>query len=283
MKHLLLTTALVLSIASTPALAAKSPRTGQTDPRVKSLTYNENEVYRLTAHYGFTTVLEFHKNERIVTIAIGDIEGWQLVQPSGLQNFLFVKPIKNNANTNMTVVTSERVYSFEMNANHAQSHRSNELSFRIKFNYPMLLDQELADIGKKKNKGFDPKEFSPSNIEPEDWNFKYSYAGDKRLLPHRAFDDGMFTYFEFSDKSVTPAIFAVDEKGNESIVNYAIRGKYLVVETLSKQFTLRDGETSTCIFNDGMGNGKNTQMSLNDMEDVSAEVMASNARGGLNQ
>jgi len=248
MKKFLLTTAIALTLAS-PVMAGKTPRPGSADARVKTITYHDTDVYRLTAHYGFSTVIEFNPSENIETISLGDSAAWQTIKP-GRGNLLFIKPLEQNASTNMTVITNERIYTFELTAKSAQSHRSKHLSFRIKFIYPELIDMELANIGKSKNNGFNPKKFKPTSVAPENWNLKYSYSGSKSLRPVRAFDDGIFTYLQFSKTGKTPAVFSVDKDGNESIVNYSMRGKYLVVESLSRQFTLRDGDYVTCIFND---------------------------------
>ena len=73
---------------------------------------------------------------------------------------------------------------------------------------------------------------------------------NKRLRPTKAFDDGVFTYLSFPKFEKMPAVFEVQEDGSESLVNYNVKGKYLVVSSIGKQFTLRDGNTATCIFND---------------------------------
>ena len=80
-------------------------------------------------------------------------------------------------------------------------------------------------------------------------NFDYAYSGDTDLRPLRAFDDGKFTYFQFADIKRTPAIFSVDKDGNEALINYSHQGRYIVVESLARQFTFRDGDSHTCIFN----------------------------------
>ena len=96
-----------------------------------------------------------------------------------------------------------------------------------------------------------------------DWNLEYSYAGNTTLVPVRTFDDGEFTYFQFPSKIDTPAIFLVDDDKGESLLNYHVSGKYVVVQRLGKQFILRDGEKATCIFNDNFdGRGEDTVMKL---------------------
>ena len=47
-----------------------------------------------------------------------------------------------------------------------------------------------------------------------------------------------------------PAFFAVDPDGNESVVNYRMEGKYVVIERVGSLFTLRDGEEALCLFNE---------------------------------
>ncbi len=248
MKKLLLTTTLILCITN-PAMAGRAPHDGSADARVKTLTYHSSDVYSITAHYGFSSVIEFARGENIDAISLGDSEAWQIVRPPQ-GNLLFLKPLLENADTNMTVITDRHIYTFELSARKAQSYKSQQLSFRIKFQYPEQMDIKLANMGKRQNNGFTSIGFTPSSVPPEEWNFNYSYAGSKRLRPMRAFDDGIFTYFQFSNSAGAPAVFSVDENGNESIINYSMRGKYLVVKTIAHQFTLRNGKTSTCIFND---------------------------------
>jgi type IV secretion system protein VirB9 len=47
-----------------------------------------------------------------------------------------------------------------------------------------------------------------------------------------------------------PAIFVVDKQGKESLANSRMRGQYVVIERLARQFSLRNGKTVSCVFND---------------------------------
>ena len=88
------------------------------------------------------------------------------------------------------------------------------------------------------------------SIDPAAWNFNYSFSGHREQVPVKIFDNGTFTYFEFDDRTDTPAIFLVDNNQNESLVNGVRQGKYVVVHRVGQQFTLRNGDVVTCIFND---------------------------------
>lgn len=230
LKTLLIAAISIAVLAAGPAYAGKDPRPGSADSRIKTFTYHETEVYQLKGHYGFSTVIEFSPRERIETVSMGDSEAWQVLPTKSRPNILLIKPLEENAQTNMTVMTTKRIYTFDLTASKAVSHRSPELAFRIRFVYPEETDLELANFGSMTSAHYDPLQ----GTDGSDWNFDYSYSGDKRLRPKRAFDDGVFTYFQFEDFEVMPAIFAVDEKGNESLVNYNIQGDYLVVTGLER-------------------------------------------------
>jgi len=257
-----------------PALAGKNPRPMTADARIKIVTYHDNDVYQVRGHYGYSTVIELSPKERIETISLGDTESWQVMKP-GKPNIMFIKPLEEDAATNMTVITDKRMYTFELTASQAYSHRSPDLTFRLKFHYADDAAQELAYIGSVSEAYYNPLE----GTDATDLNFDYSYAGSKRLRPIRAFDDGVFTYFQFEDFDVMPAVFAVDENGNERLVNFNVQGKYVVVSGLGSQFTLRDGDTATCIFNETFPKPEpeviNKAIPLAEIEEASEKIILS--------
>ena len=230
----------------TDAIAEKAPRSGGADSRIKFFTYSENDVYRFRGHYGYSTVIELSPKETIESATIGDSEAWQIVR-SGRPNILFVKPILENTRTNMTLITNKRMYSFDMSARKAKNHHAHDLAFRVKFKYSNETDASLASFGGNATKAsYDPFR----GVAGDSFNFDYSYSGSKRLRPTKAFDDGVFTYLSFPKFETMPAVFEVNDDGTESLVNFNVKGKYLVVSSIAKQLTLRDGKAATCIFND---------------------------------
>ena len=66
------------------------------------------------------------------------------------------------------------------------------------------------------------------------------------------FDDGQFTYFQFRERQDVPAIFFVADGKNESLLNYHVSGKYVVVERTGRQFTLRSREGEVCVYNEAL-------------------------------
>lgn len=245
---------LAASMPCSFAHAITEPRKGPADARIKTLTYRENDVFELKGHYGFTTMVELSSKEHIETTSIGDSEAWQVIPSTQRSNILFVKPLEPNAETNMTVLTDKRIYAFELSAGIASSYKSDDLAFRVRFIYP----EDAEEQSQKKKPSI--KDYDPlSDTDSSDWNFDYAYSGARRLRPERAFDDGTFTYLQFEKQDITPAVFVVDESGHESLINFNIQGQYLVIERVGRQFTLRDGDIATCIFNESYAQESGTQ------------------------
>ena len=249
----------VLAVASmTTALRAQVyPQPVRDDPRVQHYVYDAAEVFELTAAVGFVTTIVFRDDEKIEGVSAGDTLGWEIT-PSGNRKVLFLKPLDADAtNSNMTVLTSERVYSFAISVHPtAQYVGGGNPTFLVKFRYPREEAAELAELQEARAERLERRrDLTPSGlpedrtVPPEDWNFDYTYRGSDDLRPTRIFDDGEKTYFEFGETVRQPAIFAVDRNGEESLVNFDVRGRYYVVHALGRQFTVRDGPVQTCIYN----------------------------------
>src|SRR3954447_26877696 len=103
-RRLSMTGLVLISGLAVPAFAAQTPKGGSLDPRVTSVTYQENNVVQVFATYGISTMIIFDADEKFETISLGDTESWQVV-PAEKGNILFVKPTAKNVATNMNVVT----------------------------------------------------------------------------------------------------------------------------------------------------------------------------------
>lgn len=228
-----------------PVFAAKVPSDGRADPRIKNVNYSPNDVYVIHGHYGYSTHIIFAEDEVIEHLSPGDSIAWQF---NPKNNHLFLQPVEDEADTNLSVLTNKRMYNFELRAGQAAHVSDRSLSFLVQFHYPQdelqkqLMAQEVAQVEEKK---WIAKDFDPENL-----NFKYSMRGDESIAPNKVFDDGLFTYFQFDESIKTPAIFLVDADKKESLVNYHVKGRYIVVQSTGAQFMLRENQQATCIYND---------------------------------
>lgn len=127
--------ALVLSLMFTPlpCFAQAAPAaTLPADGRIKMLAYDESDVYTIVTKYGFQTNIVFDPKEEIVTISIGDRSLWHII-PAGHR--LFIKPLKENASTNMTLLTNRRSYQFDLKSVGPEDEGNNNI-YVAKFIYP---------------------------------------------------------------------------------------------------------------------------------------------------
>jgi type IV secretion system protein VirB9 len=219
------------------ASAEQVARPAASDSRILLATYHSSEVYKIVASYGFQTTIEFSEKETVETISIGDSIAWQVV-PAGHR--VFLKPQEPNALTNMTVITTLRPYYFELGAK--KNSNPATVTFLLRFTYP---DSSPSVLGVQGARTPTP----PPAKKPSDYNFNYTLAGAPEIAPVRVFDDGEFTYMQFRALTELPAIFLVDEAKRESVVNYRIEGRYVVIERIARQFSLRHGSEVACVYN----------------------------------
>jgi len=230
-------------LSAQSAYAIREPRATSMDSRIRVLTYNPNDVFKYIGYYGYQGSIQLEDGETIDTISMGDTVSWQMV-PSG--NRIFLKPIEQDATTNMTLITNKRIYFFELHAKHAKSINDPGLVFAVKFLYP----DSNGGINFASNLGPSVPDLTTKESRSK-YNFKYSISGSDTIAPVQIFDDGTFTYFKFKNQnSSVPGIFEVDKKGFEAIVNFQVVGEYIAVEMVAQKFTLRYGNEITCVFNE---------------------------------
>lgn len=255
-KILLFSSLIFFTIFSGVAKAAQMPRYLGSEKKFRSYIYNPNDVYRYIGHYTYQGFIEFEAGETIGTISMGDPTLWMFEH---LGNRLFLKPVgEDNSETNMTVITNKKVYHFELMAKEANGITDEDLIFVVKFAYPDEKDKNIVQFPKV------PVSDKPDMRDLSKYNFSYQYTGEPVIAPIKVFDNGQFTYFQFSARNAEiPAIFTVDASGFESLVNFRAVDDYIIVERVSPQFTLRNGNDIVCVYNTNLYlNGREVQSTL---------------------
>ncbi|WP_158259824.1 TrbG/VirB9 family P-type conjugative transfer protein [Phyllobacterium phragmitis] len=234
MRHAVVKTVLAAAIGlALPAVASAR------DQRIRYVTFSNDNVVGIDAGLGVSTMIQLSPNEHIETVSAGDTVGWSIVPKKG-SAILFVKPLVERAETNVNIVTDKRLYSLLLRSSQSASVRT---AFQVRFRYPdedvnarlLALAQESA------------RNPSLKNINRADLNYDYSYKGDDTLKPRVAFDDGKKLFLQFSGD--VPAIFVVESKRRESLVNLRTEGEYTIVDKVAPQFTLRAGDKTLCLYN----------------------------------
>lgn len=233
-RHLALFVALATFAAATSAIAA--------DSRMRKIAYDPDAVIRLEGCFGFQTMVEFGPDEHIENVGLGDAAQW-LVSPNKRSNLLFVKPAYRTSHSNMTVSTDRHRYGFEMSARDSQACHRGNVVYSLRFTYK---DEPAATV--LAQAPAPPAE--TATPPPEQRNSAYSFSGAAANVPMRVFDNGQATYFRWAEGTTTPAVYAVAADKTETMVSFASRGDWLVVDQVAPSFILRRGNAAATLFND---------------------------------
>ncbi|MDE0853911.1 MAG: P-type conjugative transfer protein VirB9 [Nevskia sp.] len=230
------------------AAAAELPENGPEDPRIRTLVYDPDQVVVIKGHFGYQQMIQLGEGEQIESLSLGDSISWQVV-PNKAKNLLFIKPVEHKAHTNLAVTTNRHSYAFDLIATDMLADIP-ALNYVVRFRYPQdedaKLQAQLAAAAHDRQQEVVPDK----KVDPSAWNLDYTFQGNLALAPLHVFDDGTFTYFQFRDKQDVPAIFQVTDGKNESLLNYHLSGKYVVVERTARQYTLRSREGVVCVYNE---------------------------------
>jgi P-type conjugative transfer protein VirB9 len=248
--------ALMLAL-SLPALALDVPQRSPRDPRIQRVEYNELDVVQIDAGVGYSTHIQFAPDEQVTNISSGFSAGWEFGDD---RNNLWLKPIsvKDSKgvlrqpttklwNTNLTIVTNKRNYSFMLKLHEEPAPN---ITFRVVFAYP---ETSVAEKKATVDKAITQVRLE-TRAEPRNWRYSMQIGeGASEIAPNMAYDDGRFTYLRFPGNRDFPAVFSVADDKQESMVNTHIDPKVpdvLVVHRVSKQFYLRLAKQVVGVWND---------------------------------
>jgi type IV secretion system protein VirB9 len=237
-----------------PAVAQSPSRQRQIDERVRSVVYNVDEIYRLHGFVGYQIDLEFETGETFVGLGAGDVEA---VGFAAQDNHLFVKPKASRVRTNLTVLTTRRVYQFDYAvtpAGAADNDRS-EMVYALRFVYPVPASVRKATADNTVDNVLD----HPNGTPPI--NRDYWYCGNVALKPVAAFDDGVHTHLRFDPRAELPAVFVRNDDGSESLLNFNMQDGELVIHRIARRYIIRRGRLTGCIVNNGFDGGGYTLQS----------------------
>jgi type IV secretion system protein VirB9 len=213
------------------------------DGRVRSVTYDPNEIVRIIGKSGIQSTIEFGADEQIENVAVGDSSVWQ-VTPNRRGSLIFVKPLAARSRTNMTVVTDKRTYMFDLVA----GDKATTPLYAMKFSYPHeKAPAPVASPVQQAAVAAPPPVETPAMVAARlhfDWNSK----GNAKMVPGRVFDDGSSLYLAWDKETPLPAILTLSEDRKEGPLNYRMSGEYIVVTPVPQNIVLRYGNKSAALW-----------------------------------
>lgn len=228
-----------LRVRAANRAATRDPATPAFVNATQVYPYGEGVLYRLFAAPERVTDIALQAGEAIVSVAAGDTVRWTVgdtTSGSGETKrvHIFVKPFSAGLATNLIITTDRRTY-------HLQMDSTSTAMAAVSWTYPQ---DELIAIRRRQAEAREAAPVS-SGLAVENLNFNYAITGDSPdWRPLRAFDDGRQTFIEFPASIAVgeaPPLFVLDQKGEASLVNYRMSGRFYVVDRLFGAAELRLG------------------------------------------
>ena len=194
--------ALIATTLAVPALADVDPVPSAEDARIAIVHYQADQPVRLNVASGGGLTILLPPAEHIQSVVLTDPEAWH-VDVSGGRDSLSLREMNQSltGSTVMTVRSDMRSYDFSLSAGGSAGG-------------PYLIRIETAQAGRP------PAVWTPPVIsEPG----TYRLSGNKALIPATLRDDGAKMYMTWGASQTIPAVFAVDDLGQEQMVNGYMR------------------------------------------------------------
>jgi len=210
---------------------------------IQKYAWAEGALFQVYTAPGKVTDIVLQEGEELAgpgPVAAGDTVRWIIgdtVSGSGAARrvHILVKPTRPDIMTNMIINTTRRTYHLELRATPATYMAS------VSWSYP---EQELIALRAAE---IERERLAPvaAGLDLAALNFSYRLSGDKPVWrPVRVFDDGRQLFIEFGEDIATgdmPPLFVVGGNGEAELVNYRVKGRYMVVDRLFERGELRLG------------------------------------------
>jgi type IV secretion system protein VirB9 len=224
-----------------------TPLTG--DARLVEFEYDEDNVFLVLGRPKRSVFVQFAKDETITYVSAGDTKDFDITVSKSKQ-FIEVKPRFEKVETNATVVTTKRQYHMVLRSTTDQG----KWYARVSWKYPQsnLMDlTERPEVGAASTDSVAVPLASDgtvrAGVDLKKLNFDYTVEGTAEFAPLQVFDDGVFTFIRLKPGLQDfPALFAGTSK-ELALVNYDVKGDYLVAQRVMKSAVLKLGKEEVLI------------------------------------
>lgn len=201
---------------------------------VQVYPFSDGALYQVYAAPGEITDIALEPSEQFVgsgPVAAGDTVRWVIGDTesgtgSSKRIHILLKPTAPNLTTNLVINTDRRTYHLEL--------RSDEKTYMASVSWAYPQDQLIAL--RAQNTAAETAAPVASGIDINSLNFRYRLEGDNPAWkPLRAFDDGRQVFIEFPSgiaQGEMPPLWVVGPQSEGQLVNYRVRGNYMIVDRL---------------------------------------------------
>ncbi len=210
---------------------------------VQVYPFSDGALYQVYAAPGEITDIALQTGEQFVgpgPVAAGDTVRWVIASTesgtaAAKRIHILLKPTAANLATNLVINTDRRTYHLELHAVDKTYMAS------VSWAYP---EDQLIAL-RAQGAAADAATPLASGVDINALNFRYRVEGDNPAWkPLRAFDDGRQVFIEFPNgiaQGDMPPLWVIGASGEGQLVNYRVRGAYMIVDRLFAAAELRLG------------------------------------------
>jgi type IV secretory pathway VirB9-like protein len=262
-KVLLIYTITAAAVWPSSKVKNEPSQTAEAAPASKVVQIGERDVVPITTRLRFTTMIVLPKEESILDFVCGDKEFWVV---NGSQNFAFIKPARENGQTNLNLITaSGNVYSFTLTEGGENAKPDLKVFIEPKgtgllaaitglprFVPAQAIDDyrhqvEIAQTAAKKAKEDAAQQIATAQRQveretarareqfPASMQFDYRYNDQPEFKVAAIYRDDKFTYIR-ADPQETPALYEVKD-GKPSLIQFQFSdGLYTVPKIVDRGY-----------------------------------------------
>jgi type IV secretion system protein VirB9 len=210
---------------------------------VQVYPFSDGALYQVYAAPGEITDIALEAGEQLVgsgPVAAGDTVRWVIGDTesgtgSAKRIHILLKPTQPDISTNLVINTDRRTYHLELH--------SVVRTYMASVSWAYAEDQIIAL--RAQNAAAESAAPVVSGVDINELNFRYRLEGDNPAWrPLRAFDDGRQVFIEFPSgiaQGEMPPLWVVGPAGEGQLVNYRVRGTYMIVDRLFAAAELKLG------------------------------------------
>lgn len=206
-----------LLLGAAPIAAAAAPPLGP-DGRIETLEWRDGAELPLRTTTGGNLAVIFAPGEAVRSVLVGDPNAIE-VEVAPQADSLTIRTRYQPANPMLEVESQQRHYHLRLVLGPA-----NEVAYAVRF--------AIAAPG---------GEAVPAPDMPTKGT-SYQVKGAASLKPLQIVDDGARTYLKWGDDQALPAIFALNELGEEETIDCYMRGGIMVIDRVYSRLVFRIGK-----------------------------------------
>lgn len=225
------------------------------ETRLQKFVFDKDRSYEILTRPMSTTNIQLDPDEKMVAFPMGDTSMWEI---GSVGNNVFIKPKFERLVNPATLITSKRSYQLMLKSGTAdgiwyqrvhweENHPlgSLNLNMNVPLNGLETMDKKPVSL-QLTTPSSDLYDLTSDSLK--DLNFEYKVEGEAAFKPNQVFNDGKHTWLQMpADVQTMPAVFI--KKGNDlAIVNFVVKGRYLVVQSLFEEALLKFSDQEVVIY-----------------------------------